>query len=76
MSHLIASDLTVRLDWSHQMPGMFSLRTSNLSAGFITAGVSEVAYLVFTAWDNYFNFATDRAGNELNKLLPGVLLFC
>ena len=33
-----------------------------------------MAYLVFTARDNYFNFATDGAGNEFNKLLPGVLL--
>ena len=56
------------------MPGMFHLEDFQLLDWFYY----RRSFLgdLFTAGDNYFNFASKRGGNELNKLLPGVLLFC
>ena len=56
------------------MPGMFHLEDFQLLDWFYY----RQSFLgdLFTAGDNYFNFARERGGNELNKLLPGVLLFC
>ena len=56
------------------MAGMFHLEDFQLLDWFYY----RQSFLgdLFTAGDNYFNFARERGGNELNKLLPGVLLFC